>query len=46
MMELILGILTIVVIVVPIVLGILHVKDYRNIADEYWQEYWEERDDD
>ena len=36
-MEVTLGIITIIVIVVPLVLGVLHARDYRNIAEKYWE---------
>ena len=44
-METFLGILTIAFIVVVIVLSFQSAKKYRNIASEYWKEYWLERED-
>lgn len=33
-------------IVISLILGFKIMIDSVNITDEYWQEYWEERDDD
>ena len=38
------AIITIAIFLVVIVLLVLKTKDSYNIADEYWQEYWEGRD--
>lgn len=40
------AIITIAIFLVVIVLLVLKTKDSYNIADEYWNECWEEENDD
>ena len=46
MMDKILIGLTIAVILYPIISGMLMVRDFKNIGNDYWQEYWERKDND